>query len=210
MKIFKRTAVFAFLLTFLSVAAFAQGETGGAKGKVRSAKGDGISGATVTARLNGKDVKAVKTDAKGNFEMTGLQTGVYNFVIEKSGYGAGVKYNVEIKKKGTVNLGDNLVLMVDQGTLVLINGSVYNQDGRSITGAKIEIERISSDGSTKKVGNGFTNVSGEFTFRQPEGTAKIRVTASLKGVSNSKEIAVDSAGIYRLAITLNLPKEEDK
>ena len=209
MKIFKQTAVFAFLLTFLSVAAFAQ-EMGGAKGKVRNAKGDGISGATITARLDGKDIKTVKTDAKGNFEMTGLKTGVYNFVIEKSGYGAGVKYNVEIKKKGTVNLGDNLVLMVDQGTLVLINGSVYNQDGRSITGAKIEIERISSDGSTKKVGNGYTNVSGEFTFRQPEGTAKIRVTASLKGVSNSKEIEVDSAGIYRLAITLNLPKEEDK
>jgi hypothetical protein len=210
MKIFKQTAVLAFLLTFLSFAAFAQGESGGAKGKVRSAKGDGISGASVTARLDGKDVKTVKTDTKGNFEMTGLQPGVYNFVIEKSGYGAGVKYNVEIKKKGTVNLGDNLVLMVDQGTLVLINGSVYNQNGRSITGAKIEIERISSDGSTKKVGSGYTNVSGEFTFRQPEGTAKIRVTASLKGVSNSKEIQVDSAGIYRLAITLNLPKDEEK
>jgi len=209
MKIFKQTAIFAFLLTFLSIAAFAQ-ETGSVKGKVRNVKGDGISGATITARLNGKDLKTVKTDAKGNFEMSGLDSGVYNFVFEKSGYGAGVKYNVEIKKKATVNLGDNLVLMVDQGTLVLINGSVYNQDGRSITGAKIEIVRISSDGSTKKVGNGYTNVSGEFTFRQPEGTAKIRVTASLKGVSNSKEIDVDSAGIYRLAITLNLPKEDDK
>jgi len=209
MKIFKQTAVFAFLLTFLSVAAFAQ-ETGGVKGKVRNVKGDGIGGATITARLNGKDLKTVKTDAKGNFEMTGLDAGVYNFVFEKSGYGAGVKYNVEIKKKSIVNFGDNLVLMVDQGTLILINGSVYNQNGRSITGAKIEIERVSSDGSTKKVGSGYTNVSGEFTFRQPEGTAKIRVTASLKGVSGSKEIEVDSAGIYRLAITLNLPKDEEK
>ncbi len=209
MKIFKQTAVFAFLLTVLSVAAFAQ-ETGGVKGKVRNVKGDGIGGATITARLDGKDVRTVKTDAKGTFEITGLQTGTYNFVFEKSGYGAGIKYNVEIKKKGTVNLGDNLVLMVDQGTLVLINGSIYNQNGRSITGAKIEIERISSDGSTKKVGSGYTNVSGEFTFRQPEGTAKFRVTASLKGVSGSKEIEVDSAGVYRLAITLNLPKDDDK
>lgn len=207
MKIFKQTLVFAFLLAFSSLLVFGQ-ETGGVKGKVRNARGAALAGATITARLKGQDVKTVKSDAKGNFEMTGLEPGVYNFVFEKSGYGAGVKYNVEIKKKGIVNLGDNLALMQDQGTLVLINGSVYNQDGRSITGAKIEIERINSDGSTKKVGSGYTNVSGEFTFRQPEGTAKFRVTATMKGVKGSKEIEVDSAGVYRLAITLNLSKEE--
>lgn len=210
MKIFKQTAFFALLLAFSSILAFAQGETGGVKGKVRNAKGDGLAGATITARLKGQDVKSVKSDAKGNFEMTGLEPGVYNFVFEKAGYGAGVKYNVEVKRKSVVNLGDNLALMVDQGTLVLINASVFNQDGRSITGAKVEVERINADGSTKKVGSGYTNVSGEFTFRQPEGSAKIRVTATVKGVSGSKEIAVDSAGRYSTAITLNLPKDEDK
>jgi hypothetical protein len=208
MKIFKNAAFFVLLLTLSSLSAFAQSETGGAKGKVRNVKGDGIGSATITARLKGQDVKTVKSDAKGNFEMSGLQPGIYNFVFDKSGYGSGVKYNIEIKKKKTENLGDRLILMVDQGSLVLINGSVYNQDGRSITGAKIEIERINSDGSTKKVGNGYTNVSGEFTFRQPDSAAKFRVTASIKGVSDSKELTVDSAGIYRLAITLNLPKEE--
>ncbi len=206
MKIFRNVAFFLSLFVFLTGAALAQ-ETGGAKGKIRTIKGDGISGATVTARLKGQDIKSIKSDEKGNFEMTGLEPGVYNFVFEKSGFGAGVKYNVEIKKKSTVNLGDRLIMMVDQGSLVLINGSVYNQDGRSITGAKIEIEKINSDGSTKKLGNGYTNISGEFTFRQPEGSAKFRVTASVKGVSDSKEISVDSAGVYRLAITLNLPKE---
>lgn len=209
MKIFKHITVFAFLLTFSSILAFAQ-ETGGVKGKIRNIKGDGISGATITARLKGEDVKSVKSDTKGNFELIGLQPGIYNFVIEKSGYGTGVKYNVEIKKKNTISLGDNLVLMVDQGTLVLINGSVYNQDGRSITGAKIEIEKVNSDGSTKKLGSGYTNVSGEFTFRQPQGTAIFRITASVKSVSASKEVSVDSAGVYRLAITLNLPKNEEK
>src|SRR6185369_2617503 len=154
MKIFKQTVLFLALLAFSSVLAFAQ-ETG-VKGKVRNAKGDGVSGATITARLKGQDVKSVKSDAKGNFQLTGLEPGVYNFVFEKSGYGAGIKYNVEVKKNSVISLGDNLALMVDQGTLVLINGSVYNQDGRSITGAKIEVERISSDGSTKKIGSGYT------------------------------------------------------
>lgn len=209
MNIFRNIAFFVLFLAFSGLTISAQ-ETGGAKGKVRNAKGDGLSGATITARLQDKEVKSVKSDAKGNFEITGLAPGIYNFVFEKSGYGSGIKYNIEVKKKSVVNLGDNLALIVDQGTLVLINGSVYNQDGRSITGAKIEIERVNSDGSTKKLGSGYTNVSGEFTFRQPEGTANFRVTASIKGVTGSKEISVDSAGVYRLAITLNLPKEGDK
>ncbi|HEY0457761.1 MAG TPA: carboxypeptidase regulatory-like domain-containing protein [Pyrinomonadaceae bacterium] len=209
MKIFKPAAALAFLFVLLSIPAFAQvKETGGVKGKVRNAKGNAVSGATITARREGTDVKTVQSDAKGNFELTGLEPGVYNFVFEKAGYGAGVKYNVEVKKKSVISLGDNLALTQDPGTLILINGSVYNQDGRSITGAKIEIERIDSDGSTKKVGSSYSSVSGEFTFRQPEGTAKFRVTATMKGVSGAKEIAVDSAGIYRLAITLNIPKEK--
>ena len=210
MKFFKYTAIFAFLLMFSSVAAFAQSETGGVKGKIRNTKGEALSGAAITARLKSEDVKTVKSDAKGNFEMTGLKPGIYNFVIEKQGYSAGIKYNVEVKSGKTISLGDNLALLIDQGTLVIINGSVYNQDGRSITGAKIEIERINSDGSTKKLGSGYTNISGEFTFRQPNAAAKFRVTATMKGVSGSKEIETDSAGIYRLAITLNIPKEDVK
>jgi len=206
MRIFKHILRFAILLAFSSILASAQ-ETG-VKGKVKNAKGDGLSGVTITARLKDENIKSVKSDAKGSFQMSGLEPGVYNFVFEKSGYGAGIKYNVEIKKGSIISLGDNLALMVDQGTLVLINGSVYNQDGRSITGAKIEIERINSDGSTKKAGSGYTNVSGEFTSRQPNDAAKFRVTATFKGTSGSKEISVDSAGIYRLAITLNIPKEE--
>jgi len=208
MRIFKQASLFVTLLAFFAITSFAQ-STGGAKGKVRNQKGDGLSGATITARLNGEDVKTVKTDTKGNFEMNGLKSGVYNFVIDRSGYNAGIKYNVEIKDGKTINLGDNLVLMVDQGTLVLLNGSVFNQDGRSITGAKIEVEKINSDGSTKKIATGYTNYSGEFALRQPEGNATFRITATFKGVSGSKEIVVDSAGRYSTAITLNIPKEEN-
>ena len=210
MKIFKQTAAWAFLLALFALSAFAQTETGGVKGKVRNMKGDAVSGATITARHKGEDVKTVKSDAKGNFQLTGLAPGVYNFVFEKSGYGAGIKYNVEVKSGSLVSLGDNLALMQDQGTLVLLNASVFNQDGRSITGAKIEVERINADGSSKKIATGYTNVSGEFGLRQPESTAKYRFTATFKGVSGSKEIAVDSAGRYSTAITLNLPKAEEK
>ncbi len=103
-------------------------------------------------------------------------------------------------------MGERLVLTIDQGTQVIIKGSVFAADGRSIGGAEIKIERISSDGSIKKLGSTLSSYSGEFTFRFSEGAAKYRVTASAKGESASKEIEVDSAAIYRLAINLNLNK----
>ena len=208
MKIFKQTAV---VLSFLALTALAiSAQTGGVKGKVRNMKGSAIEGATVTARLKGEDVKSVKSDSKGNFQLTGLEPGVYNFAFEKSGYGAGVKYNVEVKSGSVTSLGDNLALVQDQGSLVILNASVFNQDGRSITGARVEVAKIYDDGSTKKIATGFTNVSGEFGLRQPDASGKFRLTAFFKGVSASKEITVDSAGRYSTAITLNLPKEEEK
>lgn len=206
MMIFRRIGVSLLFVAFAVIAANAQ--TGGAKGKVRNPKGQALAGVEITARLDGKDVKSVKSDSKGNFEISGLDAGVYNFVFEKTGFAAGIKYGVKISSGDTVNLGDNLALAVDNGTLILINGSVYNQGGRSITGAKIEIEKIASDGSAKKIATTYTNASGEFTLRQPDAAAKFRVTASMKGVKGSKEITVESAGVYRLAITLTLPVEE--
>jgi hypothetical protein len=209
MKIFKHLAIFVVLLAFSSVFAFAQ-QTGGVKGKVRNMKGAVIGGATVTARRDGKDIKSVQSDAKGNFQLNGLEPGVYNFVFEKPGYGAGIKYNVEVESGSVISLGDNLALPQDPGTLVILNASVFNQDGRTITGARVVVERINTDGSTKKIATGFTNVSGEFALRQQEASARFRVTATFRGVSAAKEITVDSAGRYSTAITLNLPKEEDR
>ncbi|MBP9108909.1 MAG: hypothetical protein KBF83_05070, partial [Pyrinomonadaceae bacterium] len=60
----------------------------------------------------------------------------------------------------------------------------------------------------KKLGSGTTNISGEFTFRQPEGSATIRITAKYEGTSGSKEIEVAEPAIYRLAITLDRNRNE--
>lgn len=207
MKFFFRIFLTALLLAVSSGIAMAQ-ETGGVKGKVRTTRGAGISGATVTARQKGEDVKSVKTDSKGEFVLDGLASGLYNLVFTKDGYSSGALYNVEVKRKKTTDLGSRLILTGDQGTQVIIKGSVFNQDGFSLYGAKIEIERISDDGSKRKVGSAYSSQGGEFTFRFPEGTAKFRVTATLKDVSASKEISVDGAAVYRLAITLNMPKTE--
>jgi hypothetical protein len=205
MKFFKSSILFIVIFAFLSIAALAQ-DTGGIKGKVRTTRGNGISSVTITARQNGEDIKSVTTDSNGKFVLNNLKTGIYNIVFTKDGFSSGLKYDVEVRRKKISDLGDRLILTVDQGTQVIIKGSVFNQDGRSLSDVEVKIERLSADGSVRKVGNVYTSLSGEFTFRQPEGAAKFRVTASAKGASASKEIEVGSAAIYRLAISLSLEK----
>lgn len=208
MNFLKKSVSLAALLVLAFVVTASAQNTGGIKGKVRDlGRGDGIADAAVTVRQKGQDIKTVKTDEKGDFLIEGLESGLYNLVFEKSGFSQGTMYNVEVKKKKITDLGSRLTLRTDQGTLVLIKGSVFNQEGVSVQGAKVQIERILENGSTKKVGDYFTTLEGEFTFRFAEGAAKFRVTATAKGVSASKEISVDNAAVYRLALTLNLPKD---
>jgi hypothetical protein len=202
MKRFENFVLFVLILTLSSIFAVAQ-ETGGVKGKVRTTKGDGIAAVAVTARQNGEDVKSATSDTKGNFVLENLKAGTYNLVFSKNGYSSGVLYNVEVKKKKISDLKERLILTVDQGTQVIIKGSVFSPEGRSVGGAEIKVERVLADGSVSKVGSAISTYSGEFTFRLAEGAAKYRVTATMKDTTASKEVEVDSAAIYRLALTLN-------
>jgi len=194
---------FSFVLIISFVAIGVAQSTGGVKGKVRTTRGNGIASATVTARQKGVDVKSVKANSNGEFVLAGLSSGRYNLVFEAPGYSSGVLYNVEVNKNKTSELGDRLILTPDQGNMIILKGSVFTKEGFSIPGAKVEIEKVSSDGSTRSLGSIYSSESGEFTFR-PQSASKLRVTATYKGVSSSKEIDVDDPAIYRLAITLDI------
>ncbi len=78
----------------------------------------------------------------------------------------------------------------------------------SVTGAKVEVATVNPDGTLKKLSTGWTSISGEFTFSQPEGPAKMRITATFKGSTASRDIDVDSAAIYRLALSLDINRQE--
>ena len=205
MRYFDRLIILTAISLFAALAVSAQ-STGGIKGKVRNTNGDGIADVVITARQKGENIKTVKTDGKGEFILDGLEAGLYNIVFERDGYSSGVAYNIEIKKKKISDLSGRLVLRTDQGTLVIVNGSVFDSIGRSLPGAKIEVEKIGADGSTKKIGNFLTTSGGEFTFRQPSGAARLRITASFKGAKASRELEVSEAAIYRLAISLEPEK----
>lgn len=191
------------LTAALAVTAAAQSATtGGAKGKVRDSSDRSLAEVSVTARLDGKDVARSRTGPKGDFQMTGLKPGKYNFVFEKKGYTGGIKYNVEIVAGDVRDLGGNLVMGVDEGSLVLVRGSVFDQDGRSVGDAKIEMFRTTSDGRLKKLGTQYSGYSGDFAFSQPEGAQTLRFVVSFGGRKVSKDLDVNSAGIYRLAVTV--------
>ncbi len=170
--------------------------------------GDWIAGATITARQESKDVRSVRSDNKGQFLLTGLDAGRYNIVFDAKGYSSGIKYSIEVKGNKVVDLGDRLIMQVDQGTQVIVRGSVFFKDGTSVTAAKVVVERVNANGSTEKIATLMTNIYGEFAFRRPEETAKYRMTAFYKDTKASKEIEVDSAAIYRLAISLDVSRQQ--
>jgi hypothetical protein len=197
------------LITFICLIPALAQSTGGVKGKIRNLRGDRIADATITARQNSRDVRSVKSNAKGEFVLDGLEIGFYNILVDAPGYSTGIKNNVEIKRNKTVDLGDRLFLSIDKGTQVIVNGSVFYKDGTSVTGAKVVVEKIGQDGSSQKIGTFTTDISGEFTFRQPDNPAKFRITAKHKDVSATKEIDVESAAVYRLAISLDTLRNDD-
>jgi len=201
-------AVCLVLAAFCLVPPVPAQNTGGVKGKVRNMRGETIGGATITARRDAKDIRSTKSNEKGEFVLNGLETGVYSIVFDAKGYSAGVKFGVEVKQNKTIDLGERLILQVDRGSQVVVQGSVFFNDGTSATAAEVKIEKVNADGSVKKLGTIMTNMYGEFTFRQPDGAAKFRMTAKYKDATATKELEVTSAAIYRLAISLPVSRQE--
>lgn len=203
---FRRTTALLFTLLLFSCLAIGQ-DTGSIKGKVRSKEGKRLDNVTVTARTEGSDIGSVETNSKGEFRVRGLAPGVYNVVFEKPGYSGSVVYGVIVKGKKTNNIGSGIVLTFDEGTLVLVEASVFSPGGFSIYGAKVTVETIDEDGSATKVASGYTSEDGDILFRFPIGETRYRVTASGKKAKESKIIEVGDAAMYRTAITLDLSKD---
>lgn len=205
MSFVKKISLIIFLLLFSSI--FVAAQTGSVIGKVRNTKGKSLEGVIVDARQDGKSMKTTETDSKGKFQISGLEPGRYTLVFDKAGFSTGALTNVEVRAKKKNNLGSRLILKVDQGTLVIVEASVFNQNGFSLQGAKVVIEEVSSDGTTKKVGSGYSSRDGDVVFRFPEKPTTYRVTASVKDISATKDVEVNEAAMYRTAITLDLTKD---
>jgi hypothetical protein len=208
MKRFKVAFGFSFMMLLLLAAnSFAQKSTlttGGIKGKVRSESGGTVAGVLVIARQGEREVTRVDSNSKGEFILTGLAPGVYGLTFRKPGLSVGTLEDIEVRAGKPRELPDRLILKIDEGTLAFVRGSVFNTDGRSFPGARVELARLQPDGTAKKLDSRISNETGSFVFRLTAEAAKYRITVKAEGaVPVSKDVDVDGAAVYRVALSLS-------
>src|SRR6266478_2846449 len=202
-----KTTFATLLLLILSVACLGQDKTTGSiRGKVRVEQGS-PSGVAVILLAGDREVTRAATDKKGEFTMAHVAPGVYGVKFRKPGLSVGSIDGLEVKAGKTRALHD-LILGIDEGSIAFLRGSVFTESGRSVPGVRVELFRILAENSVQKIDARVTGETGEFVFRLPPETAKYRVTAKAEGAQPiSKDVEIDSAAVYRVALTLKpVPK----
>lgn len=202
-----KTAFVVVSLLILSVACPGQDKaTGTIKGKVRVEQGS-PSGVAVILLDGDREVMRAATDKKGEFTISHIVPGVYAVKFRKPGLSVGSIDGLEVKAGKTRSLHD-LILGIDEGSIAFLRGSVFTESGRSVPGVRIELARIVAENSLQKIDARVTGETGEFVFRLSPETAKYRVTAKAEGAQVvSKDVEIDSAAVYRVALTLKpVPK----
>ncbi len=193
-----------FLLSLLTIGVAAQKSktTGSIKGKVKTESGS-AEGVRITARQGEREVASVATDRKGQFEIAGLAAGRYSIMFRKAGLSVAEIKDFEVVAGKSRSLKSDLVLPIDEGALIFVKGSVFNEEGRSLRGAQVELARIDPDGRVKKIDGRISTSSGSFSFRLPVETARYRVTAKMDGMMTVwKDVEVEGAAVYRVALSL--------
>ena len=177
--------------------------TGGISGRVRVDAGATPAGISVELRQGDGRVAETTTNAKGEFEFQGLAPGNYGLTLRKVGLQVGRMDGITVRAGKTVSLKDQLLLQLDEGTLALLRGSVFDAAGRSFVGARVELARVEADGSLKKLDSRVANITGSFGFKLPPTRARYRLTAKADGMETAtQDVDVDGAAIYRAALTL--------
>lgn len=175
--------------------------TGTIKGKVGVEVGT-PAGVTVVIREGEKPIGQVSTDKNGEFVVTRLTPGRYGLTFRKPGLSIGTIEDVEVKAGKTRSL-KNLMLTIDEGSIAFIRGSVFSSEGRSVSNAKVELAKVLDDGTTKKIDGRLTTETGSFVFRLSPDVAKYRVSVKPdKGEAISKDVEIDGAAVYRVALSL--------
>jgi hypothetical protein len=181
--------------------------TGAIAGRVKVAPGATPGGVSVVVRRGDEEVARRETNSKGEFEIQGLAPGTYGLTLRKAGLEVGRMEDVQVRSGKTVTLKDRLFLPVDDGAIAHIRGSVFDANGRSVGGAKVELARVEADGSFRKLDDRVSNSTGSFAFRLPPERARYRLTAKADGAEpSSEEINIEGAAIYRVALSLH-PKK---
>src|SRR5688572_3228284 len=187
------------LLTMLALATlghgavFAEAEKGFVTGRVVDKRGKAIAGARVS--VSSDEGAGATTDADGEFRLE-LEPGQYRLQFEADGYASAT-----IREPVTVEAGRQTKLkrrveLPESDTDTVVRGSVFDEMGRSIAGAKVVLERIpGADGQavTAMKRDSASDSMGLFAFRLPAGSGRYRLTATHPKFK-SATVTVDVAG----------------
>lgn len=200
MKYLRWTVVAAALLLF-SIPALSQDKNAATiKGKVGVEKGS-PAGVAVVVLQGEHEVAQTTSDKHGNFQIKRLPPGTYSVKFRKAGFAVATIDNVTLKAKDTRTFKD-LVLTVDEGSIVFIRGSVFTEGGHSVPGVRVELVKVINENSVVKLDSRITGETGEFVFRLPPDPAKYRLILKADGTEPAaKDVDVESAAVYRVALT---------
>jgi hypothetical protein len=187
------------LLTLLALAAFGHGaafaeaEKGSVTGRVVDKRGRAIAGARVSAA--GDEEAAATTEKNGEFRLE-LEPGQYRLQFEADGYSSATLREPVTVEAGRQTKLKRRVELPESDTGTVVRGSVFDELGRSIAGAKVVLERIpGADGqavSATKM-DAASDSMGLFAFRLPAGSGRYRLTATHPKFK-SATVTVDVAG----------------
>jgi hypothetical protein len=205
----KLKSVAAFLAVFLMAAGATLAQdnsTGGIKGKVR-VKGEGpTANIAVTVRQNEREVAHTVTDNKGEFQVNGLAPGFYGLTFRKAGLSMGALEDIQVRAGKMKSLPDRLVLTTNDASVAKLWSSVFDENGLSVPGARVELARLDSGGTAKKIDGRLTNETGQAVFRLSPDKAMYRLTVRREGAeAQSKDVEIDGAMSYRVAFTVQRP-----
>ncbi|HVF49426.1 MAG TPA: carboxypeptidase-like regulatory domain-containing protein [Pyrinomonadaceae bacterium] len=193
------------LALLLASVSFAQDKTtGGIKGKIKVDSSSTPANVAVVVRQGEREVKRVETNAKGEFVVQGLAPGLYGITFRKTGLSVGTLEKIEVRAGKTRSLSSNMFLPVDTGSLAFIRGSVFNEAGRSVPGARVELALVQPDGSLKKIDGRITNETGFFVFRLTPERARYRITVKADDMQpGTQEVEIEGSGRSNIAITIH-------
>ena len=180
------------------------------KGKVKEQGGKTLEGVTVRA-VNAKKKEAkeagreTKTDGKGDFEFTGLESGEYSLSFEKTGYKTFTTRKLEVVSGETLKLGKMIEMPREGDPYSVIRGAVFYGAGYTMPNATVTIDRI--DGGKKFRQETISREGGEFAFRLKSEKAQYRITASARGFQPaSTEVEIEGDEVRNIALTLQPAK----
>lgn len=206
MNLLKSSAAVTLVLLSSLVVAAQDKNTATIKGKVKVEKGS-PAGVAVILLQGDHEVTRSATDRKGDFSLSRIIPGTYSVKFRKPGLSVGTIDEVTLRSGQTRTFKD-LFLSIDEGSIAFIRGSVFTEGGRSVPGVRVELARVVSDNSMEKLDSRITGETGEFVFRAPPDSARYRVSVKTDGAEPAwKDVEVDGAAVYRVALTLKpIPK----